>query len=190
MTDLRIPDRYRRAADRFAELLGDVEGGAAGWDAPSACEGWTLGEVADHVVDTEIDFLGRFEFAPDPDLDVATTRPARFSAVRAAMSEVLDDPGRAATTYDGMLGPTTFAETVDGFYTLDLVVHRWDIAAPAGLSDHARLDADEMAAVRASLETIDPEMLRMPGLFGPELRPAADADAQDRFLAWIGRGGS
>ncbi len=187
-TDLdAITDRYQRAGDRFADLLGAIEGATA-WGAPSACDGWTVADVADHVIDTEADFLGRFEFAPVPELDGVTDRRARFAAVCAAMSQVLNDHDRAAATYDGMLGPTTFAETVDGFYTLDLVVHRWDIAGPTGLADHARLEADEMAAVRASLGSIDPEMLRMPGLFGPERDAAPDADEQERFLAWIGRG--
>jgi len=41
-------DAYRRAQDRFDAVLSSVP--AERWDAPSMCAGWTLRDVAGHII--------------------------------------------------------------------------------------------------------------------------------------------
>ena len=118
--------------------------------------------------------------APSVDDDPA----AAFDHARAAVQANLDDPARAAATFQGATGETTFEAAVDRFLCADLVVHRWDLAAAAGLD--VRLDPDDMAHIRASLGPYA-DMMRGPGAFGPEVEPPPDADDQARFLAWLGR---
>lgn len=181
-----IAKRHGDAAERFDKAVAAVEN----WDALSPCQGWTAADVFNHVITTEEAFLagmpGGYQ-AADGDPSTDGDRAQRWSAVRAALTEALADPDRAGHTYDGYFGPTTLAETVDRFYTLDLIVHRWDLATAAGLRDHARLTDDEIRLVRENLSGLDPAMMRQPGLFGAELAVADDADDQARLLAWLGR---
>lgn len=176
-----VADRYRRLADRFTTVVDAVPD--ASWDASSPCEGWTAREVLDHVAQSEHGFLARFDLAPPIDQDDPLDR---WTAVRDAMQAALDDPDTAATAYDGMFGPTTFAETVDQFMCADLVVHSWDIARAAGLTEHEVLPADEVAQLDSRLRGMG-DALRGPGAFGPEVRVPDDASAQDRLLGFLGR---
>lgn len=175
-------DRYDLVSSQFDRLVRDVP--AERWGAPSPCDGWSAEDVLRHVVDTERELFERMGFTA-PDVDGLAPVDA-WAAVRAAMSDALADPVRRDHAYDGHFGPTTFARTVDDFYSFDLVVHRWDIARATGLAGHERIAPDEIERLRASAAGFGAAM-RMPGIFGPELPAAEGADEQDRFLAWIGR---
>lgn len=102
------------------------------------------------------------------------------------MADALHDPARADHAYEGYFGPTTFAATVDDFYSFDLVVHRWDLARAVGLTEYEAMDADELARIRRS-GAVFGESARMPGVLGAELPAPADASEQERVLAWLGR---
>lgn len=180
-----IADRFRQASQRFTDCTGELK--SADWSAPTACTDWASADILKHVVETEADLLSRMPFAPAPALDV-TDPLAAWPIVRATVQVALDDPSRADHSYDGYFGPTTFAETVDRFYTVDLLVHRWDLANSLGLTEHAILDADEINHIRASLERLGDNM-RQPGLFGPEVAVPDDASQQTRVLAFVGRRG-
>ena len=175
-------DRYERVSARFDQLVHAVP--ADRWDAMSPCDGWTARDVLHHVADTERDLLDRMGFDP-PAVD-GLDAVAAWTAVRGAVAAALRDPARAGHAYDGYFGPTTFATTVDDFYSFDLVVHRWDLARAVGLAEHEAIDADELVRIRASGEQFG-EAARMPGIFGPELPAPADATEQERLLAWMGR---
>lgn len=176
-----VADRYRLLASRFTAVVDDVPDD--GWDAPSPCEGWTARQVLEHVVESQHGFLARFDLAPE----LAGDHPAQqWPAVRDAMLAALDDPATAGTTYDGMFGPTTLAETVDGFMSADLVVHAWDIARATGLEQHEAMPADEVERLDAQLRGMG-DAIRSPGAFGPEVAVPEDASHQDRFLGYIGR---
>lgn len=177
--------RFAAAATQFTALLGAVP--AYGWGTPSACEGWSVQEVVQHVVTTEADFLSQRVRPVDGLSAAADASPMdAWPAARAAMQAALDDDAVATTAFDGYFGPTTVQDVIDRFYTMDLIVHRWDIASVLGLHDHATLTADEIAAVRAALVGLEAAM-RSPGLFGAELPTAENADEQTRLLAYIGR---
>ena len=106
-----------------------------------------------------------------------------WNTVRAAADEALSVPGaldREVTLPFGVIR----AEDGFGFPLGDLLVHTWDLARAIGVDN--RLDAEACAIVLASLEPID-ALLRSPGAFGPKVEPAADADIQDRLLAFVGR---
>lgn len=170
-------DRYRQLAARFSYLVEAVP--EEGWSQPSPCEGWSAGDVLDHVISSELGFLERFGVAPEGD-------DPSWAEVRDAMQDVLDDPGRADTAYDGFFGPTTFAETVDGFYSFDLLVHGWDIARAVGFDHHEDMPED---LVERYFEVIRSrgEAVRGPGVFGPPLEVDDDAPLRTRFLAFLGR---
>lgn len=173
-------DRYRRLAARFTAVVDDVPEGA--WGAASPCEGWTAREVVGHVVESQSDFLARFDRAPSLSGDPVADWPV----LRDAMQASLDDPATAGTEYDGMFGRTSFAATVDQFMCTDLVVHAWDLARATGLAQYEAMPPDEVERIHGQLQGMGPA-LRSPGVFGPEVAVPADASAQDRFLGFLGR---
>ena len=175
-------DRYRRLSQRFTEIVDAVQ--ADRWESPSPCEGWSARDVVAHVVRTEAEFLTRMGFE-SPTLD-GSDALAMWPAVREAVQARLDDPADADREYDGWLGRTTFAASIDMFYSMDLTVHGWDLARATDLEAFMNFPDDELAAVRAAVEQLG-DSVRMPGVFGPALPVAADADEQTRLLAEIGR---
>lgn len=171
--------RFRRSAAHLSTVVDAV----SDWSVPSPCTGWSAGDVLQHVVDTQSDLLARMPFGAPAD----TTDPvAAWPVTRDAIQAALDDPQQAGHTYDSHFGPTTFAATVDTFYSMDVMVHGWDIARAAGLTDLEQLDADDVATAMAGLDAVG-DSVRMPGIFGPAVEIDAGASAQDRFLAWTGR---
>ncbi len=179
-----IADRYRRLADHFDRVAAAVPDDA--WTNPSPCEDWTAADVVRHVADTERELVARLQLAeaPEPDADLHPREAWR--EIQPVVQGVLDDPTTAEFAYDGYFGPTTFAQTIDTFYSLDLLVHAWDLARAAGLTDLEAMPAEDVAV---SFEAMRPfgDTLRQPGLCGPELVPPAGADEQTRFLAFLGR---
>lgn len=177
-----IADRYRTLAARFSDTVAAVPSDR--WDDPSPCTEWSAREVVNHVVETERDFLARFDLAVPslPDAGPATAWPPVRDAVQAA----LDDPPVAVTAYEGYFGPTTLEETIDQFYAFDLLVHRWDVARATGLVDHESMPPDEVTATFAAMSDMG-DALRQPGVVGPEVAIDDGADEQSRFLAFLGR---
>ena len=176
-----VADRYRRNAARFTAVVDDVPDG--GWEASSPCEGWTARDIVHHVVESQHGFIGRFDLAPEL---IGDEPSAQWPAVRDAIQAALDDPATADTEYDGFFGRTTLAATVDDFLSADLLVHSWDIARAAGLTQHEELPADEVELIGGRLRGLG-DAIRGPGVFGPEVEVTADASEQDRFLGFIGR---
>ena len=180
--------RFRRLAARFATVVESVP--ADRWDAPSPCEGWTVADVVDHVATTEREFLERMELPTGAPADPGASGPdaavAAWRASSAAMQAVVDDPAIVGRTYDGYFGPTTIGETIDTFYASDLVVHAWDIARGAGLTELEQLPPEDLDRIQSQM-AVAGDTVRMPGVYGPEVEVPNDASAQDRFLAWTGR---
>jgi uncharacterized protein (TIGR03086 family) len=182
-------DRYRRLAARFTDLVVSVPPGA--WTNPSPCDGWTALDVLHHVVTTEADLYGRMPFGSP--LELGLTEPqtsgplvSAWTQVRGVVQSVLNAPEQADLRYDGYFGPTTFAETIDRFYSFDLVVHCWDLARATGMRAYEMFDPAEVAACRADFADLSGTM-RQPGLLGPELAVPDDADEATKFLAFLGR---
>jgi uncharacterized protein (TIGR03086 family) len=177
--DSRIADHLANA-DAFTALVTSVPDDR--WDAPSPCDGWTAGDVVQHVVDTQRDFLaGRGATLPPPPHG---TPAERWDAHDATVREVLDDEAFATAPYDGYFGPTTLADTLRDFYGWDLVVHRWDLGR-ATEQEVSWTDA-ECAFVAGELATFG-DQLYAEGVCKPALDPPADADEQTRVLALLGR---
>ncbi|HEY8340391.1 MAG TPA: TIGR03086 family metal-binding protein [Egibacteraceae bacterium] len=177
-----IAQRYTRLADRFAATIAAVP--TDRWSAPSPCEGWTARDVVRHVVDTQglfLGFVGRdLGDVGSVDDDPLGTWEAAAKVVRAE----LEDPERAAATYEGMFGIARFEESVDRYLSFDLVIHRWDLARATGVDE--RIPPEDLAWATARAHELG-EQARRQGVFGPALEPPPGADEQTRLLAFVGR---
>lgn len=177
-----IAERYRRLSEEFATSVAGVPGDR--WDDQSPCEEWKARDVVRHVVDTQgmfLGFVGR-ELGDVPSVD--DDPAAAWDQARATVQADLDDPERAAATFEGFTGPSTFEGGVDRFLCTDLVIHRWDLAQATG--QEITLRSQNMGDVRKSMTGLE-DTMRGPGAIGPELDPPQGADEQARFLAYFGR---
>ena len=142
-------------------------------------------EVVQHVVDSEIGMLGRVGLAPDAPPSHEDPA-ARWAATRDLVQESLDDPECAEREFDGFFGRTTLGQTIDTFACFDLLVHRWDLARATGLTSHEAMPEDQVTSAFDVCRSLG-DNLRQPGVCGPEVAVADDADEQTRFLAFLGR---
>ena len=182
-----ISDRYRNVAAQFTERVKEVPDGA--WANPAPCEGWDARDVVRHLTDwLPAYFFDRWGVEPRPAPSVDDDPFGAWLAVDGAIQSALDDPAVADSERDTPMGPSTFAEQVDMICTPDVLVHTWDLARAAGLDE--ALDPDEVARNAAGVEAMPPEVdqaMRDSGHYGPRVEVPADADAQTRLLAFMGR---
>lgn len=176
-----IADRYRTLAARFTTVAAAVP--ADRWSSPSPCDEWTALDVLNHVTETEAELVTRLELGS---VRAAGSPLEAWTEVNSVVQGLLEDPDSAGFAYDGYFGPTTFEQTIDQFYSFDLLVHSWDLARAAGLAEYEQLPADEVGATFAAIRHLG-DNLRQPGIIGPEVAAPADADEQTRFLAYLGR---
>ncbi|XVX21494.1 TIGR03086 family metal-binding protein [Actinomycetota bacterium] len=165
--------------------------GEQDWARPSPCEGWSGHQVLDHVTNTLIGIQGALAggsyLASKHEDGAATGTPAeaverwhRLAEEAKAAAADLDPAAELA----GPMGSGP-AEQALRIPTHDLTVHAWDLAATAGreleLPEVLRDDLDQL------VHNTPPEILRSPGLFGPEL-PAPDGGGPtEQIMAFLGR---
>jgi uncharacterized protein (TIGR03086 family) len=195
MTRSAPADRFQRAADGFAARIRVVPDDR--WTSSSPCPGWTARDVAVHVINEARRILATVRGAEPqalygvpvvpmgelpaaaPDAELATA----FERISTELVEAIDDPVCQRVPLPTPAGPVPFADCVEALPE-DVLIHTWDLARATGGDE--RLDPDLVAHVHAHLEPMD-EMLRQPWAFGPKVPPPAGADAQTRFLCFVGR---
>jgi len=181
---------YRRAQDGFDAMLAAVPD--SGWDRPSACSAWTVRDVAGHVIwgqeqvrcwamGLELDRMAGAPGAPHPGEMAGTEPVATWRAVRAAAVDALTDEALHRTVSLPGLGARPIAAVVTMLVT-DHLAHSWDIGHALNLA--VPLDAE---LIPGSFAWARDNIVRVPGLFGPEVTPPPDADEQTRWLAFLGR---
>lgn len=175
-------DRYRRLAERFTTTVEAVP--AAMWNNASPCEGWTAADVLVHVIDSEAGLLTKTGRDVSSGPVVQADPAGAWAHARDAAQAALDDPECAGFEYEGFGARTTVGATFGSFMSVDLVVHRWDIAHAAGIDDS--IPVEDMAFVRAFTEHMG-DVAQTSGAFGPRLSVPDDADEQTKFLALLGR---
>jgi len=175
-------DRYRSLAESMTQTVAGVPD--VGWAAQTPCEDWTARDLVQHLVDTSGMFLGFIGQEAPSGPSVDDDPVGAFTAARDAVQAALDDPATAAQEYDGLMGRTSFAKSVDGFLSADLVIHRWDLARATGQDE--TLPPAEVRRVMEMLEPMD-EQMRQPGAFGQKVEPSPAANEQTKLLCFLGR---
>ena len=171
---------WRRVGDGFSRRLSAVQ--SDDWSKATCCDSWDVAALAEHAIGAQrmvpkaLGATGDIDASGEDLVQVWTT-------VRAAADSALSVPGALEQTVTLPFGEM---RAVDGFGFPfgDLLVHTWDLARAIGADD--RLLPEACTMVLTQYEPID-ALLRGPGVFGPRLEPAPDADIQDQLLAFVGR---
>lgn len=160
------------------------------WDHPSACAGWT-----------NLDVLGHLGAAMRMGVSILRGEPPTWTNVErpgvlvegepAAWWRAVSADARAALAgadldrvVDSPMGPRSIGDGL-AFPAIDLYLHAWDVGHPLGIE--TELSDDLMAFAHHYIGRMPAEVVRKPGIFGPEVPVPADASERDRFLAWTGR---
>jgi len=177
-----VLERYRHAADAFERKIEAVRPDQ--WANRSPCADWTARDVVSHVVEMHGAMLRAVQRSPRPAADDDPL--AAFRTARADVEAVLADPELAgvevASPYAGQLPAERH---IDQVMVDELVVHGWDLARATGQDgtmDPAAVDKIWLASM-----SLGEEVLRTPGVCGPEVAVPPDAPLQDRLLGLLGR---
>jgi uncharacterized protein (TIGR03086 family) len=179
---------YVRAMRATRAYLNAV--GAQHWHDPTPCTEWDLKQVANHIVGENLWAAELFpgktiaEVGTRLDGDLAGDDPAAaYAASVDAATAAVSAPGAMEATCHLSFGDFSGSDYAAQLM-LDTLVHGWDIAKASG--QDTRLDQELVAAclpVATQLAT----QFRSAGVFGEDLPVPAEADAQTRLLAVLGR---
>lgn len=190
----KIRSDYERSLAVFEQIIDSAS--ARSWDRPSKCDEWTLADVVGHVTWGQRFISGLATGRPFENRDGAPGAPHPrvmvgddpVHAFRQARDEAFDTLTPAALRKVVEIGPAfgtaPLARFAVALSVVDVLAHAWDLGAAAGLPVHLPDDlvAAGGAAARAINITRD-----TPGGIKRALEPPAGADAQTRFLAFLGR---
>lgn len=144
---------------------------------PTPCADWDVRALLEHLRGGPAYLLAAMGHDVDPD--------ASYRAAVEQCLTALRDQGASQRRCMSPLGfEWSVAEAAAGTF-MDQLVHSWDLAVATG-QDRA-LDPDLVDACVAMFVPEMPERGRAGGLVGPAVPVAADAPAQDRLLAAMGR---
>jgi uncharacterized protein (TIGR03086 family) len=162
------------AHGRFGDVLSGVS--PAQWSDATPCEGWSVGDLLDHVVGGEhvtlslLDGATPAEATAEPFVVDAGQVQAQFGAVASATEEAFAAPGALERTIHHFIGDVTGRQVL-GFRIADITLHGWDLAR--ALDVDTTLDPVLVEAVWTDLQPIAP-FIGTTGLFGSG--PSGDVD--------------
>ncbi|WP_291056912.1 TIGR03086 family metal-binding protein [Herbiconiux sp.] len=176
-------ERHRVVAEGFGALTRAVDGT---WDAPAPVEGWVARDVVRHLTGWFPEFLASgsgIVLLAGPSVDDDPVAAWRVHAD--SVQSVLDDPQTAERMFrNPHTGELPLADAIDRFYTADVFMHTWDLAAATG--QDARLDPDFALQLVEGMEPME-QLIRSSGQYGPRVEVPAASDPVTRLLGFIGR---
>ena len=176
-----VVERLHTAAAGLTQAIEAAEARAA-WGADSPCEGWTAGDVGDHIIGNYVGVAGRL----GTDVTRTGDRPSDWVTARDAVLHAVAQDGALDKMVDSPMGPIALGRFLAVFMELDTLIHTWDIARAVGADES--LDEE---LCRRSYERFLPvdETIRDTGAFGPKLAYGEDDPIQVKLLRFFGRPG-
>jgi uncharacterized protein (TIGR03086 family) len=183
-----IAELHAQALDATGRIVRSVP--ADRWHAGTPCAGWDARALIGHLVSGN---LWAAELAAGETIEGVGTRldgdllggdpAAAYEKSAAAAAAVFRRPGALDAPCAVSYGPVP-GSVYAGHRFLDVLVHGWDLAVATG-QDYV-LDPH---LIQACQQIIEPQLeaFRSVGALGPEVAVPADASAQTRFLAMLGR---
>lgn len=177
-----VVERYSRLSDIFARKVAAVPPEA--WGNQSPCAEWTARDVVGHMVDVHAIFQSLVGRQAVDHVALEDHPLGAFVAVRDQMRADLADPSRRDEEYDGLMGRSTFGESIEGFVCFDLVIHGWDLSRATGQDE--TIDPSDVDRVQGMVDLMGDLMLEN-GIIAQPVVPHPDSSAQDRLLCALGR---
>ena len=176
-----VVERLHTAAAGLSRAIGAADAATA-WDIDSPCEGWTAGDVADHIIGNYVGVAGRLGG------EVTTTgdRPRDWATARDAVLHAVAQEGALDTEVDSPMGKIPLGRFLAVFMEVDTLIHTWDIARAVGADES--LDEELCRRTYERFLPVD-ETIRNTGAFGPKLDYAEDDPIQVKMLRFFGRPG-
>lgn len=185
-----VADWHTLALEATGRLVAAIA--ADRWHAATPCAGWDVHALVSHLVSgnlwaVKLGAGGTIEEVGDRlDGDLLGADPAgAYAASAMAASDVFHRPGALGAPCAVSYGPVP-GSVYAGHRFIDVLIHGWDLATSTG-QDPSLDDALAEACRKVTEPQID--MLRASGAFGEGMPVAADASAQARLLAMLGRRG-
>ena len=178
--------RFTKAIYGFDAVVNRV--GDDQWDVDTPCDGWKVRDVVDHQV-AIMGMVAAMARGESPEINLQTEAGpgddprAAWADTRDELLAALDTQGALQREADTPFGHMTVDRFV-GILAIDPLTHTWDIATAVGIDP--ALDEDLCVKGARQLERAG-EMIRGPGMYGPAVAVADDADAITRFIAISGR---
>ena len=185
-----IAELHARALDTTGRIVDGVP--ADRWHAATPCPDWDARGLVNHLVAGN---LWAAELAAGSTIEAVGSRldgdllgdnpVAAYAASASAAAAVFRRAGALDAPCAVSYGPVP-GSVYAGHRFLDVLVHGWDLTVATG-QDYA-LDSELMEACQ---QIIEPQLdgFRSAGALAPEVAVPADASAQTRFLAMLGRTG-
>ena len=171
------------AADSFREIAAAFTArveGTTDWSAPAPPEGWTAGDVVDHLTT----WVPAFFDGALPLPTATGDRVADWAALRDALQAALDDPASETTLVTSRAGTHPVATAIEMFVAGDVFLHTWDLARATGQDE--TLDPQRVHDMLEGMKPMD-EVLRSSGHYGPKVELPEGASEQDQLIAFTGR---
>lgn len=189
MSGSPLLDRHGEALDLFSSHVHAIR--ADQWNAPTPCTEWSVRDLVNHLVGEQLwvvplvregKTVADVGEAYDGDL-LGDDPVGTWDRAMAAARDAFREPGALDRTVQLSSGESTVSAYCAQM-TADAIVHSWDLARGIGADDRI-----PMPLVDFALQELTPyaDGLAASGLFGPPVPVPADADAQTKLLAMLGR---
>lgn len=180
-------DQLRRQATALHDLIAGVR--ADQWDNPTPCAGWTVRDLANHLVGGGTMFAASFrgeavegDGSDMPDL-LGDDAAGAWDRVIADFESAVAAPG-AMDRQVVLPFATLPAQVALDIASFDLLVHAWDLARATGQSFDP---PDDVVAAGCQVAETIVDGLRDGDTFTDAVEPPADASPMDRLAAFCGR---
>jgi uncharacterized protein (TIGR03086 family) len=157
--------------------------------ATTPCTDWDVRALLNHTIAAVQMFDtaargGEFDGSNFAEDQVGNDPAASYESAAARLRDALEQPGVLEAMWNMPFGTVPGMMAV-GFATLELAQHGWDIARATGQQPDFDTDVTETAFSSAKLAPA--ELVRVPGVFGPESPCPDGAPAHDQLAAFMGR---
>ena len=178
---------FQRAVDQTGRIVSGVEPDQHGASTP--CSGWDVRALLNHTIAgiQMFDAAARgcaFDGSMFEGDNVGNDPGASYESRAAKLRDALAQPGVIDGTWAMPFGTVPGAAAI-GFATLEVAQHGWDVARATG--QQPDFDAEVTEAANAAARSAPADLVRSPGVFGPEADCPSGAPAHDQLAAFVGR---
>jgi uncharacterized protein (TIGR03086 family) len=181
-------DVFNRAVDQTGGIVLGVQRGQLG--DPTPCADWDVKALLNHTISVVMMFANtatgaEFDGSHFANDNVGDDPGASYKAAADKLHTAMAAPGVIDGTWHMPFGPIP-GDAAVGFATLELAQHGWDVAKATRQTPN--FDADITETALGAAKSAPAELVRNPGVWGPEADCPESAPLADRLAAFMGRG--